>query len=243
MFGDHLGLVHFQVKDGLLLPLMITREYVRRIFLKEKYEIEQVFKNFVQWFKHSFNIQVFRSDNGKEYFNTILGKYFFENDIVHQNSCNDTPQQNGVVARKNKHLLEMAQSLSTKVPKNLWGEAILTTTYLINRMPTRVLKFQTPSHVKNSFPTSWVSTNLPLKIFGCITFVHVHNHNYTKLDPRTKKCVYVGYSPTQKGYKCFDPISKKKNVCFHGCELFLKQNHIFVTLIFRGRIQVKVWIL
>ena len=48
------------------------------------------------------NIQVFRSDNRKEYFNTILGKYFLENGIVHQSSCNDTPQH-GAAERKNKH--------------------------------------------------------------------------------------------------------------------------------------------
>ena len=114
--------------------------------------------------------------------------------------------------RKNKHLLEVAWSIlfSTKVSKYLWGEAILIATYLINRMPTRVLKFQTPFQLfKNSFPTSRVSTDLPLKIFGCIAFVHVHNQNRGKLEPRAKKCVFVGYFPTSKGHKCFDPISKK----------------------------------
>ena len=67
------------------------------------------------------NIQVFRSDNGNDYFNTVLGKYFLVNGIVHQSSCNDTPQQNEVAERKNKNLIEMARSLifSTKIPKYL----------------------------------------------------------------------------------------------------------------------------
>ena len=96
-----------------------------------------------------------------------------ENGIIHQSSCSDTPQQNGVVERKNMHLLEVARSLmfSTKIPKLSMDEAILTATYLINRMPSKVLKFQTPFKVfKSCFTNSRLVFNLPLKIFGCIAF-------------------------------------------------------------------------
>ena len=53
-------------------------------------------------------IQIFRSDNGKYYFNKILGSFFLETRIVNQSSCNDNPQQNGLAERKSKHLLEVA---------------------------------------------------------------------------------------------------------------------------------------
>lgn len=135
-----------------------------------------------------------------------------EKGIVHQSSCVDTPQQNGIAERKNKHLLEVARALlfQTMVPKYLWGEAILTATYLINRMPSKVLKFNTPLNMLlKCFPTNRLSSNLPLKIFGCMTFIHVNTPNQSKLDPRAKRCVFVGYASSQKGYKCFDPISKK----------------------------------
>lgn len=56
------------------------------------------------------NSQVFRSNNGKEYFNKILGTFFVDNGIIHQSSCNNTPQENGVAKRKNRHLLEVARS-------------------------------------------------------------------------------------------------------------------------------------
>lgn len=59
---------------------------------------------------------------------------------------------------------------------------------------------------------SRLSSTLSLKTFGCIAFVHIHDHNRGKLDPRARKYVFVGYTPTQKGYKCFEPISKKKNL-------------------------------
>ncbi|CAJ2666701.1 unnamed protein product [Trifolium pratense] len=170
-------------------------------------------KDFVKMVQNQFqtNIQVFRCDNGKEYFNTMLSDFFRENGIVHQSSCPNTPQQNGVAERKNRHLLEVARALlfASKVPNYLWDEAVLTAAYLINRVPSKVLNFKTPIHIFNEcFPNDRVSNDLTLKIFGCTAFVHEHK-NISKLEPRAIKCVFVGYSPTQKGYKCFDPKNQK----------------------------------
>ena len=86
--------------------------------------------------------------------------------IVHHSSCNDTPQQNGVAKRKNRHLLEIDRALlfSTKTPKYLWGEAVLRAAFFINRMPMRVLHFQKPMDVfKKFFPTSRLVNNISLK--------------------------------------------------------------------------------
>ncbi|MCO5604506.1 hypothetical protein L7F22_058673 [Adiantum nelumboides] len=44
------------------------------------------------------------------------------------------------------------------------------------------------------------------KVFGCIAYVHVPDELRTKLDPKAKKCVFIGYSVEQKGYKCYNPI-------------------------------------
>ena len=69
-----------------------------------------------------------------------------EKGIQHQSTCPHTPQQNGVSKRKNRQLLEVSRALmlSMNVPKYLWGEAVLTAAYLINRVPSRVLNHQTP---------------------------------------------------------------------------------------------------
>ena len=71
--------------------------------------------------------------------------FFLEKGIVNQSSCKDTPQHDGVAKSKNKHLLEVARALlfSKNVPKYLWGKAILTAKYFLNRMPSRILNFQT----------------------------------------------------------------------------------------------------
>ncbi|CAJ2656645.1 unnamed protein product [Trifolium pratense] len=166
--------------------------------LKGKSDVCQAVKDFVKMVQNQFqtNIQVFRSDNGKEYFNTMLSDFFRENGIVHQSSCPNTPQQNGVAKRKNRHLLEVARALlfASKVPNYLWGEAVLTAAYLINRVPSKVLNFKTPIHIfKECFPNDRVSNDLTLKIFGCTAFVHEHK-NISKLEPRAIKCVFVGDS-------------------------------------------------
>ena len=73
--------------------------------------------------QYSTNIQILHTDNGREYFNQILGEYLNTNGIVHQSSCTNTPQQNGITERKNKHLLEVARSIlfTTNTPKQFWG--------------------------------------------------------------------------------------------------------------------------
>ena len=99
------------------------------------------------------NIQILRSDNGREYFKNMLNQFFLEKGIVHQSPCVNTLQQNGLAERKNKHLLEVARALlfTDQVPKYLWAEAVLTATYLINRMPNKVLSVETPFDVFHKF--------------------------------------------------------------------------------------------
>ena len=117
--------------------------------MKEKSETFFIFKQFHLMIQTQFNskIKIVRTDNGAEYFSNILGSYFKDNDIIHHSSCVNTPQQNGIAERKNRHLFEVARTLmfQSNVPKHFWGEAILTTTFYINRMPSRVLGFLTPN--------------------------------------------------------------------------------------------------
>ncbi|CAL9022545.1 unnamed protein product, partial [Prunus brigantina] len=94
-------------------------------------------------------VKVFRTDNGGEYVNNTLASFFRAQGIIHQTTTPFTPQQNGVSERKNRQLLEVARSLmlDMSVPHHLWGHAVLSAAYLINRTPSRVLDFKTPHDV------------------------------------------------------------------------------------------------
>ena len=96
------------------------------------------------------------------------------------------------------------------VPNRYWGEVVLTTAYLINRLPFKVLKYQTALHNLTSiFPYVRILNNLPPKVFRCEVYVYQTSPNRHKHEPRALKCIFIGYPPTQKGYKCFCPISQK----------------------------------
>ncbi|RVW97173.1 Retrovirus-related Pol polyprotein from transposon TNT 1-94 [Vitis vinifera] len=143
---------HYRLGSRWFVTFVDDHTRVTWVFLmKKKSEVREIFENFNNMVQTQFQakIQVLRTDNAREYYHNILGSYLLENGIVHQSSCIDTPQQNGVAERKNRHLMEVARSLmiASNVPKQLWGEAVLTATYLINRMPSRILQFKTPCQI------------------------------------------------------------------------------------------------
>ena len=93
--------------------------------MSEKSEVEKIFKEFYRMIENQFQtkISILRSDNGTEYFNKVLETFSNEKGILHQSSCSDTPEQNGIAERKNKHLLEVARAMMfyMNIPKYLWG--------------------------------------------------------------------------------------------------------------------------
>ena len=152
---------------------------------------------------------------------------------IRDRTCVDTPQQKGVAERKNRHLLEVTRALlfQTYVPRSYWGEAVLTATYLINRLSSRVLEGVTPIQLMTTFyPSIPMLTSLQNRVFGCPAFVHVHSPYRGKLDPRAIKCVFIGYAPNKKGYKCYHPQSRKvyvsKDVTFHETKSFFPSSQL-----------------
>jgi len=177
--------------------------------MKNKSDVFACFRDFHKGVQTQYGavVKVLRSDNGTEYTNNVFREYLSSQGIQHQTTCPYTPEQNGVAERKNRHLLEVARSMmiSMNVPKYLWGQAVLTAAFLINRMPSRVLDWRSPLEMlkgKNG-------DILPLRIFGCVCFVQDNRPNVRKLDSRAVKCVFVGYSATQKGYVCWSPVERR----------------------------------
>ncbi|WKA00602.1 hypothetical protein VitviT2T_018942 [Vitis vinifera] len=85
--------------------------------------------------QYNAKVRVLHSDNSREYQSSDLQKYLEEHGIIHQTTCSNTPQQNGVAERKNRHLLEVVRAslIAAKIPISYWGEAITSVAYLINQ--------------------------------------------------------------------------------------------------------------
>lgn len=178
--------------------------YTVTFLLKQKSEAADRIKVYVRWTENQFGrkMQVIRSDGGGEFDNKDLRKFYREEGIRAQFTTPYSPQQNGVAERKNRSSTEMATCLllDAGLPKRFWGEAVLTATYLQNRLPSRSIS-KTPYEL-------WWGRKPDLKhlrVFGSEAYVHIPDSKRTKMDSKAKKLVFVGYAMEHKGYRFVDP--------------------------------------
>ncbi|XP_071708446.1 uncharacterized protein [Rutidosis leptorrhynchoides] len=158
--SEKLGdLIHFdlwgpfrvQSREGYKYFLTIVDDFSRAVWvfmLKSKDEVYTNICNFVAILENHFNakVKILRSDNGTEFINNKMSDYTARKGIVHQTSCPYTPQQNDIVERKHRHLLNVARALMFQggLPLNMWTECVLTACYLINMTPSSVFAGKTP---------------------------------------------------------------------------------------------------
>lgn len=165
--------------------------------MKAKSEASQLLISFVQMVQTQFGstVKVVRSDNGCEF---NLPSFYSSKGIIHQTTCVNTPEQNGLVERKHQHILNLARSLriQSNVPIKFWGYCISHATYLINRLPTPVLKNKTPYKMLYEKLPDYTQ----LRVFGSLVHVCTPSHNRAKFDPRSVKCVFLGFPTATKGY-------------------------------------------
>jgi len=144
-----------------------------------------ILQSFIHMVERQFNsnIKIIRTDYAFELGSGKLQyEFFISKGIVQQTTCVHTPQQNGIVERKHKHLLETSRALlyQSHLPISYWGECLLTTSYLINRFPSSVLHFKTPFEIL--FKTKPIYSHL--KCFGCLCFVSTLPIHRSKFDPK-----------------------------------------------------------
>ena len=151
IFGDIIGLILTIAVIIFFVLWMILVELCGFFLLKDKRETYRCFVNFWAMVRTQFDLQIqrVRSDNGSEFTNGPLQNFLLEMGIMYETSCVDTPQQNGRVKRRNRHLLNVARALrfQASLPITFWGECVLTAAYLISRTPTKILGSKTPYEV------------------------------------------------------------------------------------------------
>ena len=183
--------------------------YMWTILLKEKSEAFDHFKRFKELVEKETRatIKTLRTDRGGEFTSQGFRSFCDENGINRHLTAPYSPQQNGVVERRNRTLMEMTRSIMKhmKIPDYLWGEAVRHATYLINRIATRTLKDQSPYEcLKGRKPNV-----RHLRVFGCVCYAKKDTPHLKKLDDRSRELVHLGVEPGSKAYRLYDPNTRK----------------------------------
>lgn len=131
-----------------------------------------------------------------------LQEYLTSHGISHMTTPPHTPEHNGLLERKHRHIVETGLTLLTKssMPKIYWPYAFATAVYLINRLPTPVISLSSPYHQLFGNPPNYDK----LCVFDCLCFPWLRPYTSNKLEDRSKLCVFIGYSLTESAYHCLD---------------------------------------
>lgn len=124
-----------------------------------------------------------------------------------------TPEQNGVVERKHRHVIELGLAMvyHASVPKRCWVDAFGTAIFLINRLPAPHLNMISPLEKLTSKKPIYSS----LRVFGSCCFPCLRAYATNKFDPRSLPCVFVGFSDRHKGYMCLYPPTGRVYISRH----------------------------
>ncbi|GJZ16086.1 retrovirus-related pol polyprotein from transposon TNT 1-94 [Tanacetum coccineum] len=181
-----------------------SSRYTWTLFLRSKDETPEVLKDFLTMIQRNLQAQVItvRTDRGTEFLNKTLHAYFKEEGIEHQTSTPRTPEQNGVVERRNRTLVEAARTMlsASKLPLSFWAEAVATACYTQNRSIIISTHGKTAYHIINDRKPSIKH----LHIFGCTCYITRDGENLDKMKEKGDPCVMVGYSTQSKGYRVYN---------------------------------------
>ncbi|KAM0029839.1 putative RNA-directed DNA polymerase [Helianthus debilis subsp. tardiflorus] len=209
--ADLVGPMQTKSMGGNFYFFLLTDDYTRMswvYFLNKKSESLEMFKKFkIKVEKESgYSIKALRTDRGGEFVGKAFNDFCALHGIRRDLTAPYTPEQNGIAERKNRTVVEMARCMlqAKRLSNRFWGEAVSTAVYLTSLSPTTAISGKTPYEMWYGEKPS-VSH---LKVFGCIAYALVPSQVRKKLDAKSKKCIFVGYSPNSKAYRLFDPIKK-----------------------------------
>jgi hypothetical protein len=189
-----------------------------------KDQVFKAYKSFKAWARLYFGIRAFEtlhSNRGGEYLGKSFSLHLASQGTMRKLTVHNMPEYNGISERLNWTLLEWTCALlhSSKLPKNLWGEAITHAVWLKNRTPTHILGEKTPFKVLYGRKLDLGG----LKEWG--NEVWVHTMAGTKLDGRSKIGRWLGFKEISNGHCIYWPekcsVTVERSIKFVNGDMIL----------------------
>nr|GEV56599.1 retrovirus-related Pol polyprotein from transposon TNT 1-94 [Tanacetum cinerariifolium] len=147
-------------------------------------------------------VRCIQTDNGTEFVNQTLREYYKQVGISHETSVARSPQQNGVIKRRNRTLIEAAHTMLiyAQALLFLWAEAVATACYTQNRSIIRLHHGKTPYELlHNKLPDLSF-----LHMFGALCYLTNDSENLGKLQLKADIRIFIGYAPTKKDFRIYN---------------------------------------
>lgn len=158
--------------------------------------------------QHRTKIVAFQTDNGGEYLSNEIQDWFRSKGIQHRRTVPGDSESNGIAERLNRTLTDIALCLlsNSRLPAECFPWAIQTAVHIYNRRPHSSLNDKKSPYqsLYNKVPNLHY-----LRVFGCLAYRHLHDHERKKTEFRCQKLIHIGYGSHQKAYLLYDPKSKK----------------------------------
>ncbi|GKC41313.1 retrovirus-related pol polyprotein from transposon TNT 1-94 [Tanacetum coccineum] len=198
--------------------LVIVDEYSRYTcvyFLKKKSQAPETIMFFIKRVKNQNDIKVkqLKTDNGTEFRNSILVNFCDEIGISQNFSSPYTLEQNGVVERKNRTLIEAARTMlsGSVFSKQHWTKAVATACYIQHRSTIVKRHLKTPYEI---FCKRIPNINF-LYVFGCPVYIHNHKDHLVKFDEKADDGYLLGYSLVSKAFRVFNTRRQQTKETYH----------------------------
>ena len=184
--------------------------------IRAKSDVFAAFKQFKVFAENQTErkIKTLRDDKGGEYMSNAMLEFTNSCGIEHQHTVQACPQQNGVAEHANRMLSERITAMlkESGLAMAFWGEALAVLIHVWNGCPTAALDNAMPYELWNGCKPD-VSH---LQVWDCIAYVHVQKDKCPALHPHYEKCVFIRYPDGYKGWKFYNPTTKRTVISEHA---------------------------
>ncbi|GJY97749.1 retrovirus-related pol polyprotein from transposon TNT 1-94 [Tanacetum coccineum] len=148
-----------------------------------------------------------RTDNGTEFINQTLREYYEKVGISYETSVARSPQQNGVVKRRNRTLIEDGHTMLiyAKALLFLWAEAVATASYTQNHSIVRLCHGKTPYELLHDKPPDLSF----FYVFGALCYLTNDSENLGKLQLKSDIGIFIGYAPIKKAFRIYNRRTRR----------------------------------